>query len=746
LIERAEAANKWSEAWRLSLELCKAKPDPSSIAILDRVAPKYVDFLMLQKDRATPRTVIEKLSTFPASPERWLSILRLWARLGDSDQVEAGLPKLADHSAMCLAARAHVADTIIQQSVLGKRQPPEAYRVGTEAIRAAFAHYEVGNDVAMNEVLATIGMRSPFSEWKLMLRGLAAFSVQDDPRAIENWSRLAPDRYPARMIAPIRQRIDPTYQGSLDATVKQSLARKADFLCPSDGLASSLRSIEAKVKPDKPLKSVLDELAKLLPVIRTRMPELVVRLNQAVYALLTRGGIPEDLRRHEKSFGPLPIDPKYNRLKAIIGESIDELGMVHGSWLAYIDEIPRIEVIGPPEVRRQAQAILLERLSNKLIEEEGDGPSDEVRGMFGVFGLDFDQENIPPLEPNPETMLRRASKLTPERIEPRFALMTLLLSTGKEKEAFAEGLIISEAFPDHLGTAELMADLALTHAPSKAMEYANRAYQLNPLDSTQERRRIQATLIEARNGLRLLEYDRVQKMLTDLPSVTNEFQLPLAALQAWIEPLRTRALKTIPPVPVTLWPDSEAAWIFALATELNRIELPKKLRAEIDKRLTALWKAPLNMIQILRLGTTIQAYRVIDGDLASLKTAEKHFRAILKESFSRSMTLDERISMGWQVMIFCIAKECKDFLKTFTGPAKKRIEYDLLSVLSEMTGKFASRAFKIGMKLRQLKPRIAKLTDDENGPGLRMIVESIEHRLTEVAPHALDDPFGWMDK
>ena len=109
------------------------------------------------------------------------------------------------------------------------------------------------------------------------------------------------------------------------------------------------------------------------------------------------------------------------------------------------------------------------------------------------------------------------------------------------------------------------------------------------------------------------------------------------------------------------------------------------------------------------------------------------------------MTIDERIRIGWLVMVFCIAKESKDYLKTFTGPAKKRIEFELLTILSEMTGKFASRAFRLGMKLRKIQPQLAKLTDAENGPGLRMIAESIAQRLTEVNPDALNDPFAWMD-
>ena len=78
-------------------------------------------------------------------------------------------------------------------------------------------HYEAGRDDPAREALSGIGLSSPFLEWKLLLRGLIAWSANDTPRALENWSRLSPDRLPARLAAPFRLTADKSYAATLPA-------------------------------------------------------------------------------------------------------------------------------------------------------------------------------------------------------------------------------------------------------------------------------------------------------------------------------------------------------------------------------------------------------------------------------------------------------------------------------------------------------------------------------------------------
>ena len=50
---------------------------------------------------------------------------------------------------------------------------------------------------------------SPFAEWKFFVRGLAAYYRHDDEAMRANWDRLAPDRFAARLAAPLRRLADP---------------------------------------------------------------------------------------------------------------------------------------------------------------------------------------------------------------------------------------------------------------------------------------------------------------------------------------------------------------------------------------------------------------------------------------------------------------------------------------------------------------------------------------------------------
>ena len=78
--------------------------------------------------------------------------------------------------------------------------PPE-HHAEFRAILQAFVSYEAGNDEAARAALQTIGLKSPFQDWKLLIRGLMAYAIGDDARAVENWQRLTTGRLPARLAA-----------------------------------------------------------------------------------------------------------------------------------------------------------------------------------------------------------------------------------------------------------------------------------------------------------------------------------------------------------------------------------------------------------------------------------------------------------------------------------------------------------------------------------------------------------------
>ena len=82
-------------------------------------------------------------------------------------------------------------------------------REGAAMVRAALDALSAGDEGAALAALGDVPRNSPFAEWKLFVRGLAAYYRHDDEAMRANWDRLAPDRFAARLAAPLRRLADP---------------------------------------------------------------------------------------------------------------------------------------------------------------------------------------------------------------------------------------------------------------------------------------------------------------------------------------------------------------------------------------------------------------------------------------------------------------------------------------------------------------------------------------------------------
>ena len=107
-------------------------------------------------------------------------------------------------------------------------------------------------------------MQSPFLEWKVLLRGLMAYSAGDDARAVENWQRLDADRLPARLAAPLRAALDPAFKRSQPADAAAALDSSLRRSPPS-GLLAGLRQLRGELGRDRPLAAAFRRTEQLLP-------------------------------------------------------------------------------------------------------------------------------------------------------------------------------------------------------------------------------------------------------------------------------------------------------------------------------------------------------------------------------------------------------------------------------------------------------------------------------------------------
>src|SRR5207248_7846116 len=117
-----------------------------------------------------------------------------------------------------------------EQGAAGRGLLPSALHADFDQVLLAFGHLEAGRDEEARAALQAIGLRSPFLEWKLLLRGLQAYYLKDDARALENWQRLDPERLPARLAAPYRAQIDAAFRNAQPPETQAALQRQLDRL------------------------------------------------------------------------------------------------------------------------------------------------------------------------------------------------------------------------------------------------------------------------------------------------------------------------------------------------------------------------------------------------------------------------------------------------------------------------------------------------------------------------------------
>src|SRR5262249_33190247 len=151
------------------------------------------------------------------------------------------------------------------------------------------------------ETLQGIGLRSPFLEWKLLMRGLQAYYQGNDGRAIDNWQRLTAERLPARLAAPLRARIDAAFRLAQPPAAQTALQQQADRL-GGQGFAPQLRAIQTALSGDGKFSQAFRNAENVLPSLNEQAADLIPRLGSCFYWAIITGGGPEDVPRYLRVF------------------------------------------------------------------------------------------------------------------------------------------------------------------------------------------------------------------------------------------------------------------------------------------------------------------------------------------------------------------------------------------------------------------------------------------------------------
>lgn len=349
-------------------------------------------------------------------------------------------------------------------------------RPGYAAIVDAFAHYEAGRDDAARDALAPVGLKSPFLEWRVLLRGLLAYSAGDDARALENWVRLDPVRLPARLAAPVRAALDPVYKASQsDAVAGQLLDQFAKLT--ADPVLDGLRTLRRQLGLGRGLDGAFKTLASLVPVLKAACPAAVPGLAGVVYHAVRRHGMPSDLPKYKKAFGPPTDDPGFHRLSALAYEDASQPADVCKHWLAYEAWLGKGPAGWPADVADRARAIVLTQVARAA--------ADPGRVEFAQFlaGLPVPIAFLRPEPPDPVPIWRRALDLAPDWDQPARELIGYHLNKGQLAEAEAVARAFLERVPAALPILDVLGRLLMrTGRPVEALAVRRRALAASPLD------------------------------------------------------------------------------------------------------------------------------------------------------------------------------------------------------------------------------------------------------------------------
>lgn len=282
-VGRAARAGDFAAALDLARQLVALAPTPEHHALRRRTVADAAAFFA-DRDRTADftRVMAEAETLDPADPAWAAERAALLARGGRTAEALA----LADDAAKqkVLAAAADRAVRLHTNAVL----PPELH-VGFDAVLLAFRKHEAGDEAGARAALEPVGLRSPFLEWKVLLRGLMAYAAADDARAAENFARLDPSRLPARLTAPLRFVVDPAFKQAQPADAASGLATRLRKLTPSAAV-EHLRAIARELGRDKPLAPAFKAAEAVVPLLKSFAPDLVPRLANCLYHAVVNQG------------------------------------------------------------------------------------------------------------------------------------------------------------------------------------------------------------------------------------------------------------------------------------------------------------------------------------------------------------------------------------------------------------------------------------------------------------------------
>jgi tetratricopeptide (TPR) repeat protein len=637
-VRKAESEGRFQQALELAKQLYKHEPTPAHLEMLKRVYLGRAAQLNAQRYSRDAATVLEAALRLDEGNSSWVESIA--EGLAASGQPRRALDLIADIPNCTIAPRllANLVDQSLQQGKTGRDTLPESMRGQFDRVREAFALLEAGQDEPARAALQEIGLQSPFLEWKLLLRGLAAYYHNDDVRALENWQRLSADRLPARLAASLRFGIDHQYRDAQPPKVQEALQRQADRLLEA-GPYQNLRALQKALAGEQQLPHAFRLAENILPVLRQAQPHLVPRLASCFYWAIVHAGHPEDMNRYRRVFGEPADDPHFNRLQALVNDHQHDFDNAHKFWQDYEKEVAQNPAFPGTQATRVRALIWSHMGKNAACILD-----DEKLAQLPKFLRDH-PDRPRALVPTAEECFRRSMELAPDQLEPYQELFRYYQHADHRQKAQKVGRRLLEHFPEHVATLEALADMSFErHDYPEALALLQRALQVNPLDRGLRAKMSNTHLYNARSHAEQRRYDQARaeyQTCLALDEKNAEAVLCKWAACEFKASVPTRAEELLQQARAR--GGAAAGMALHMVIEAIRLKLPRPLKKRFDNEFAAALAAPPSAQAAADLIGIMGSYRAARISYTGQKTHEKKVLAYLDKARAGTQFTEEQL-------------------------------------------------------------------------------------------------------
>ena len=535
-------------------------------------------------------------------------------------------------------------------SAIRNRHPDEVapeHRAEFLAVLRAFVQYDAADDAGARETLQAIGATSPFSDWKLLIRGLIAFQANDDVRALENWRRLSATRLPHQLAAPFRMQCDAAFADVQPAAVKAQAAH-----CFGTPMLRSVLDLIPLLGRDQPLGKAFAVLEKLLPLVKAEKPALLPRLAGILYEAVARYGEPKDLVQYRKLFHAPADDPDFHRINALGYEDQSPAEAVK-HWEAYDRWLQTNPPGWGPDLIRVSRSLLLRHLARLCAVDELKSamPLDMLAAMNIIMGGGKDRLTIQkaPL-PDPLKYWQASFALNPADEETTTDLMMTYERQDQPEKAVEIARKHLAAKPDSLDVlVDLGKLLVELRRPLDAYDVYETALRTNPLD--RDLRRIAAAL--AHGAVRAaLGAGGDKALIAKLLKVAVDNDESAMGLQSHsIQAILARKAKdaaaaAVHDAALNAIPHARLAVAVMLAADATLAKLKPAERKPFDESLKQILAGPVTLGEAMLAANLFHQFTDAGIDYRGRGTTEKKIKALLLTAVKTDATADEPLLIG----------------------------------------------------------------------------------------------------